>query len=183
MVIFKKEKEVIELIATHADTVESCLLTGINALEAYLKDNMSMAKVFGRQVDDLEGKADLVRHEIRDKLYSGAYMPLIREDIYKLVEGMDKVANAGEACCDFFLNQRPEIPDALCTPFTLIVKESLVSGSLSTPLPLSANRLPLTGVCSSVSIRSSSAMGSSFNPVMVTVTVAVSVPPLPSSMV
>ena len=125
MVIFKKEKEVIELIVTHADTVESCLLTGINALEAYLKDDTRMAKVFGRQVDDMEGKADLIRHEIRDKLYSGAYMPLLREDIYKLVEGMDKVANAGEACCDFFLNQRPEIPDFLRTPFSLIAKESL----------------------------------------------------------
>ena len=40
-------------------------------------------------------------------------MPMIREDIYNLIEGIDRVCNAAEACCDFFLDQRPEIPEGL----------------------------------------------------------------------
>ena len=122
---FKKEKEVIELIIKHLELVEDSLKTGIRTIEFYLEDNISEAKVLGRKVRSEESEADIVRYDIRDKLYSGAYLPLLREDIYKLIESIDKVANAGEACCDFFLNQRPVIPDELKPAFVEVVRESL----------------------------------------------------------
>jgi len=124
MILFKKEREVIELLLQHVDTVENCIQTAIKTLQAYLQGDIKNAKTLAREADRIEGEADLIRHDIRDKLYSGAYMPLLREDIYKLVEGMDKVANAGESCCDFFLNQRPVIPDALKQHFLVAVQES-----------------------------------------------------------
>ena len=123
--LFKKEKEVIELILKHLDLVEDSLKTGIRTIEFYLDDNISEAKVLGRKVRSEESEADIVRYDIRDKLYSGAYLPLLREDIYKLIESIDKVANAGEACCDFFLNQRPVIPEELKPHFVVVVHESL----------------------------------------------------------
>jgi len=107
MLLFKKEKQVIEFILKHLDLVEDSLKTGIETIEKYLENNISEAKVLARKVRNLESEADVVRYDTRDKLYSGAYLPLLREDIYKLIESIDKVANAGEACCDFFLNQRP----------------------------------------------------------------------------
>ena len=122
---FKKEKEVIELILKHLELVEDSLKNGIRTIEFYLDDNISEAKVLGRKVRSEESEADIVRYNIRDKLYSGAYLPLLREDIYKLIESIDKVANAGEACCDFFLNQRPVIPDELKPAFFEVVRESL----------------------------------------------------------
>lgn len=124
MIFFKKEREVIELLLQHVDTVENCIQTAIKTLQAYLQGDIKNAKTLARETDRIEGEADLIRHDIRDKLYSGAYMPLLREDIYKLVEGMDKVANAGESCCDFFLNQRPVIPDACKQHFLVAVQES-----------------------------------------------------------
>ncbi len=122
---FKKEKEVIELILKHLELVEDSLKNGIRTIEFYLDDNIGEAKILGRKVRNEESEADIVRYEIRDKLYSGAYLPLLREDIYKLIESIDKVANAGEACCDFFLNQRPVIPDELKPAFVEVVRESL----------------------------------------------------------
>ena len=122
---FKKEKEVIELILKHLELVEDSLKNGIRTIEFYLDDNISEAKVLGRKVRSEESEADIVRYNIRDKLYSGAYLPLLREDIYKLIESIDKVANAGEACCDFFLNQRPVIHDELKPDFVEVVRESL----------------------------------------------------------
>jgi hypothetical protein len=124
MIIFKKEKEVIELITKHADKMEECLSTAIKTIQAYLKDNIDAAKTLARETDKIELEADLIRHEIRNKLYSGAYMPLIREDIYKLVECIDMVANSAEKCCDFFLNQRPEIPDFLKPDYLEVTQES-----------------------------------------------------------
>ena len=125
MLLFKKEKQVIEYILKHLDLVEDSLKTGIKTIEYYLEDNISEAKVLARKVRSLESEADIVRYDIRDKLYSGAYLPLLREDIYKLIESIDKVANAGEACCDFFLNQRPQVPPEMKPHFIAVVRESL----------------------------------------------------------
>ena len=125
MLLFKKEKQVIEFILKHLDLVEDSLKTGIKTIDNYLAGNISEAKVLARRVRNLESEADVVRYETRDKLYSGAYLPLLREDIYKLIESIDKVANAGEACCDFFLNQRPMIPEEMKPHFLAVVRESL----------------------------------------------------------
>ncbi|HDZ24201.1 MAG TPA: DUF47 domain-containing protein [Desulfobacteraceae bacterium] len=123
--LFKKEKEVIELVLKHLDTVETCIKTGIETVTRYLEGNIQEGKKLARNVSALETEADMVRHQIRDKLYSGAYLPHLREDVYRLVRSIDSVANAGEACCNFFLNQRPSIPDELRGDFLGVTRESL----------------------------------------------------------
>lgn len=125
MIIFKKEKQVIELVIRHLDKVEETLETASKTIHAYLNSDIKKAKELAIKVDGLEAEADEKRHEIRDKLYSGAYLPVLREDIYRLVESIDKVANAAEASCDFFLDQRPAIPADLNQSFVLLTRESL----------------------------------------------------------
>ena len=125
MRLFKKEKQVIELILKHLDLIEGSMKNGLKTIEFYLDDNINEAKVFARKTRSHESEADLIRFEIRDKLYSGAYLPLLRGDIYKLVESIDKVGNAAEASTNFFLNQRPLIPDVLKPHFLEVGKESL----------------------------------------------------------
>ena len=146
---FKKEKEVIELVIKHVDAVEECVMTGVKMLELYLSGDIKEAKILARNVRNTESQADLIRHEIRDKLYSGAYLPRVREDIYKLVESIDKVANAGEACCDFFSNQRPSIPGELTPQFVAVSQESL---GIIAPLKL-AVVCYLKGECESDVVR------------------------------
>ncbi|MCP4672219.1 MAG: DUF47 domain-containing protein [Desulfobacula sp.] len=131
MIFFKKEKEVLELIEKHAEKVEECMSTTLSTIKAYLNDDIANAKTLARQVDNLESQADLIRHQVRDKLYMGAYMPFLREDVYKLVESLDMVANAAEKCCDAFLNQRPMIPDLLKEDFSILIT---ISTSVIEPL-------------------------------------------------
>ncbi len=126
--LFKKEKEVIDLIEQHAAKMEACLSTAVETLLTYLEDDIARAKTLARRTDALESEADLIRLQIRDRLYSGAYMPVLREDIYKLVESLDRVANAAEKCCDTFLNQRPDIPPELRTLYADIIRTSLGIG-------------------------------------------------------
>jgi predicted phosphate transport protein (TIGR00153 family) len=123
--IFKKEKEVIQLIVKFLDEAEKCMATCKDAIKHYIDNDIKNAKVLARQTRALESDADVIRHEIRDKLFSGAYLPFLREDIYKLVESIDKVANAAEAFCDFFLNQRPQIPEDLKPQFWDVISRSL----------------------------------------------------------
>jgi predicted phosphate transport protein (TIGR00153 family) len=125
MVVSKKEKQVVDLILKHLDMVEKCILNAIKTIENYLEDNISEAKVRARKTRSVESEADLIRYSIRDKLYSGAYLPLLREDIYKLIESVDKVGNAGEACSDFFLSQRPTIPKEMKPQFLAVAHDSL----------------------------------------------------------
>ena len=141
--IFKKEKEVIELIVKYLDEVVKCLASCKDALKHYIDDDIKNAKVLARQTRALESDADIIRYEIRDKLYSGAYLPFLREDIYKLVESIDMVANAAEKCCDVFLNQRPIIPDFLQSDYLDIVRKSL---GVSAPLKHSV-LCYLKGIC------------------------------------
>jgi len=127
--LFKKEKEVIDLIEQHVDKMEACLSTATHTLQAYLEDDIPQAKSLARQTDAIESEADMIRHQVRDRLYSGAYMPLLREDIYKLVESIDRVANAAEKCCDTFLNQRPQIPVEFKSLYSDIIQASLGIGA------------------------------------------------------
>ncbi len=126
--LFQKEKEVIDLIEQHAAKMEACLKTANETLQTYLGDDVPKAKTLARRTDALESEADLIRLQIRERLYSGAYMPVLREDIYKLVESLDRVANAAEKCCDTFLNQRPEIPVELRPDYAEIIRMSLGIG-------------------------------------------------------
>jgi predicted phosphate transport protein (TIGR00153 family) len=123
-VFFRREKEVIDLILKHLNTVEESLKTAMEAVETYLKGEIPKAKALALKVDGIETEADFVRYTIRDKLYLGAYLPMVRGDIYNLVERIDKVCNAAEACCDFFLDQRPEIPEGLKPQFLRVAQES-----------------------------------------------------------
>jgi len=123
-VIFKKEKEVINLILKHFNTVEESLATAMETVETYLKGEIPKAKSLALKVDGIETQADFIRFNIRDKLYSGAYLPMIREDIHNVVERIDKICDAAESCCDFFLDQRPEIPEELKPQFLRVTQES-----------------------------------------------------------
>jgi predicted phosphate transport protein (TIGR00153 family) len=120
--IFKKEKEVVGDMIEHINAVEASAKTAMKSIETYLEGDIDKSKDLQRKVDDIETQADLIRYGIRDRLYSGAYLPLYRESVYKLVESMDKVSNAAEACCDFFLGQRIEIPDSLKPQFVAICR-------------------------------------------------------------
>lgn len=100
--VFKKEKEVIELIVKHLNTVEESSATALRAIETYISGDISEAKALALKVDNMETHADFIRYDIRDKLYSGAYLPRLREDIHNLVESIDKIDDAAEASCNSF---------------------------------------------------------------------------------
>ncbi len=124
MKIFKKEKKVVQLITSHIKTVESCVGIVSDTLEHYLLGDLTKAEEHARRANEAESKADYLRSEIREVLFSGAYLPLIREDIHTLVARVDRIANGAENCSDFFLGQRPEIPEEMRDAFINVVRVS-----------------------------------------------------------
>jgi predicted phosphate transport protein (TIGR00153 family) len=124
---FRKEKEINELILKHLDGVYSCLQLALSTVKEYLDDRIDEAKGLALKADGSETEADTILREIMSKLYSGAYLPSLRSDLFHLVQNMDGIANAAEACCDVFLDQRPNIPQEMRPHFWRIMEKSISS--------------------------------------------------------
>jgi predicted phosphate transport protein (TIGR00153 family) len=124
---YRKEKEVNNLILKHRDGVWNCLQLALDTVKEYLNDHIEEAKALALKVDSSETEADVILREIMSKLYSGAYLPSLRSDIFNLVQHMDGIANAAEACCDVFLDERPAIPKEMRRHFQSIMEKSISS--------------------------------------------------------
>ena len=124
---FRKEKEINKLILKHLESVCRCLQLALETVQEYLNDHIEEAKALALRVDRSETEADVILREIMSKLYAGAYLPSLRSDIFHLVQHMDGIANAAEACCDLFLDQRPDIRKELKPHFRRIMEKSISS--------------------------------------------------------
>jgi uncharacterized protein len=106
----KKAKEVEKSIIEHADQVGKTILE----LQVMMKDYCQKDKHFKQESYEIhldEHEADKIRRRIGIMLYEGAFLPIYREDYFKLVEMVDKIANQSEAIGDFTTLTRPQIPD------------------------------------------------------------------------
>lgn len=111
MLIFKKEKAARKLALEHFGKTRECLESAFVVVEKYKDGDLEAAQESATEVIKLESKADSLKHELRDILFSGAYLPNIRSDVYRLVDGVDKVADMGETVSHFVVYQRPVIPE------------------------------------------------------------------------
>lgn len=112
MLIFKKEKQVVELALSHAAKTGECVQIMTDAVDAYLIDNTEKLADSTKQVSILETEADSLLRDIRELLYSGAYLPTIRGDIYRLLSAVDDVTNKVEDCLGFVNYQKPSLAPA-----------------------------------------------------------------------
>lgn len=109
MLIFKKEKHVRKLVLEHAAQAQLCLEATRPLLAEYLARNTEAFTAAVASVQDHESQADLLKWEIGEALQSGAFMPMVRSDVYRLVESVDKLAGRGEDVAIFLCHQPPDI--------------------------------------------------------------------------
>jgi len=118
----KKEKRVTDLVLQHVDKTGQCLGVTCDVIREFLSGNDEGLRAAASQVTILENDADKLLREIREVLYSGAYLPTIRGDIYRLMSAVDNVANKAEDCCDFFIYQKPHIVEEYQAEILAIVE-------------------------------------------------------------
>lgn len=127
MDIFKKEKQVTKLAIRHVEKVGECVDAAAEALKNCVAGNVPGSASSRGRVNELESEADTLLREIRDVLYGGAYLPLIRGDIYKLLSAIDDVANKSEDAVDFCNLESPRIDDEYAPELIAII--GLTAGS------------------------------------------------------
>ena len=125
MLIFKKEKQVVELVREHVSTTEACLKTAQALLQAYIAGDAETTGKATTEVHRLESQADKLLCEIRDVLYSGAFLPELRAEMYRLVDLIDSIAGQGEEVAKFLECQPLAIPETFQARFIEIFSLSV----------------------------------------------------------
>jgi len=127
MGLFKKgkEQEVAGMIIDLLKKVHECLEQTQKTVVHYLRGDIEDAKYSALKTDHLETETDHIRRMIVDSLYRGAFLPIFRVEIHNFVEKMDLIADNAEICCDFFLGQRPEIPEKFKERFLKVIDDTL----------------------------------------------------------
>jgi len=123
--MFKKEKRVVELALQHIDTTAECLEVMTTALRAFVSGNDDEWAASADRENRLEHDADNLLRDIRELLYSGAYLPAIRGDLYRLMSVVDNVANKSEDCFDFVFYQKPQVAQEYRAEIVAIVELTL----------------------------------------------------------
>ena len=121
MKILKKEKKVVELALDHLAKTGEGLQIMIEAMRAYAMGETEGLAEATATVNDLESEADDALREIRELLYSGAFLPTIRGDLFRLLSEVDKIANRVEDSLDFVDQQRPSQVEKYRTDFKNIL--------------------------------------------------------------
>jgi uncharacterized protein len=112
--LWKKQKEIEELVFEHLERVDECLQAFVQALNAYVKEgDVEKADELAYQTHKAEGRADDVRRRVETQLLTGALMPASRRDVLGLVDQVDRLANAAENALDHLLLQRIDVPESL----------------------------------------------------------------------
>ncbi len=127
MIWVKKESDVIDLMLKLIGKIAECLRASMDTIQHYLKAEIDEAKEMAKKTDHLEAETDEIRREVEGLLFSGAFLPSLRGDVHVLVEAMDKIADSAEACCDFAMGQRPEVPEDFKSDFHKVTVDSIYS--------------------------------------------------------
>lgn len=112
MVFWRQGKKVEALVNRHLDLVDATLRAFKDALNAYLEGSETAASL-AKRVHEFESRADDVRREVIAELLHGALLGHYREDMLRLVERTDGLANSADALVNALVYQQIRIPESL----------------------------------------------------------------------
>ncbi len=112
MVIWKNEERARIHIVEHFDILLSEFDAYTKCLKIYFEkgciiDDEVVEKI--EVVHKFESKCDNKRRELKEFLYKGGMLPEVREDIVRLIDANDKIANKIEYVTDFYTLQKIHI--------------------------------------------------------------------------
>jgi len=108
-----KEKEALEILRKNAKDVVNIVKKFEEMMGALFSErNFKKAEALGRQVTELETKADKSRRKFACSLGGGAFLPAFRGDLARLAEELDNVADTAEGVTRAIL-LREKLLDAL----------------------------------------------------------------------
>ena len=120
--MLKKEREVNFLLEKHLEEIKDWLMVSSEALSSFLSDDIDKINHLLLSKNQIHTSLEAGRQEIWERLCSGAYLPVMRGDLYGIVKSVDRIADAATLSCETFLFLQPEIPIKIKNQLATIVR-------------------------------------------------------------
>jgi len=120
--MLKKEREVNFLLEKHLEEIKEWLKVSSEALSSYLSDDIERINHLLLSKNQIHTSLEAGRQEIWQRLCNGAYLPVMRGDLYGIVKSVGKIADAATLSCETFLYLQPEIPIKIKNQLASIVR-------------------------------------------------------------
>lgn len=112
-ILFKATKALEGQIDEYLDAVSQGMIIFTEGLNDYLESRQDRFGERIENIDKLESKADHLRRNIENSLYSQSLIPEHRGDVLGLLESMDNVIDAAKETLNQFSVENPYIPEEL----------------------------------------------------------------------
>jgi predicted phosphate transport protein (TIGR00153 family) len=124
--LFKKEQKVQELIFKYLDNLKMTQEHFEKAMDCYFEFGLGENCDFLiTQTHKFESRADDIRHEIIEMMYTKVLIPESRGDILRLLESIDLIPNHFEALLFMIQSQKLEVPDFITQDLRELMRISL----------------------------------------------------------
>ncbi|MGD8342036.1 MAG: DUF47 family protein [Desulfobacterales bacterium] len=129
--LFKKELQLEKLIYSYLENLGMIQKHFVKAMNICLKEGVSDDFCFLMdQTHRFESRADDLRDEINELMYSRALIPESREDIMALLERVDEIPRSFEHVLNIILTEKIALPDFLVLDIQELIRISMESCDL-----------------------------------------------------
>lgn len=112
-------------LQAHMENVTKCVHQ-LNALfEALEKKDYPLVALIAEEISELEHHADLIKNDIRNHMTNALYMPISRENIFKILTLQDSLADAVEDVAVLVNLKNIEILEGMKEPFKLFLAKNI----------------------------------------------------------
>jgi len=128
---FKKERQLESLIYSYLENIGKTQNHFVKAMNICLKEGVSDDFCFLiDQTHKFESRADDLRDEINELMYSRALIPEAREDIMALIEQVDAIPRSFEQVLNMIRTEKISFPEFLVLDIQELVRVSMQSCDL-----------------------------------------------------
>ena len=128
---FKKERRLEHLIYSYLENLGMIQRHFVKAMNICLKEGVSDDFCFLMdQAHKSESRADDIRDEINELMYSRALIPELREDIMALLEKVDEIPRSFEQILNMIRTQKITFPEFLTLDIQELIRVSMESCDL-----------------------------------------------------
>lgn len=132
---FKKERQLESLIYSYLENMGKIQNHFVKAMKTCLKDGTCDDFHFLMdQTHKYESRADDLRDEINELMYSRALIPESREDVMALIEHVDEIPRSFEQILNMMRTQKIAIPEFLVLDIQELIRVSMESCELMAKL-------------------------------------------------
>jgi len=130
-IFFKKELQLEKLIYNYLENLGMIQKHFVKAMNVCLKDGVSDDFcILVDQTHKFESRADDLRDETNELMYSRALIPKSREDIVALLERVDEIPRSFEQILNMILTQKIFFPEFLILDLQELIRVSMESCDL-----------------------------------------------------